>query len=153
MDRVELQVRAGAFNRRIHTFAILDKMERIDIDAFLKDAFYIYEAELERTIELHKMIKSSSILVAEFEKKIPKLNVSESESENGSDVMDIDSEEIIKQTLYFTTPSTLIGLDSDLSEHYRLNIINELLESVENTAIQGSGFTLSRIIELNVQIS
>lgn len=42
-DRVELQVRDSAFNRRIHTFAILNKVQHIDVVAFLRDAFFFID--------------------------------------------------------------------------------------------------------------
>lgn len=52
--------------------------------------------------------------------------------------------------MYFYTPTVLIG---NLGEHYKQNIVAELLKSVEEKAIEGSGFSLSRIVELNTQIS
>lgn len=80
-----------------------------------------------------------TIFVAEFEKK----NLTTYESENVS-------EQSIKQTLFFATP--IVRLGTDLNKLFKDNIIDEILKSVENTAIQGSEFTLSRIIKLDVQI-
>lgn len=142
-EHVTLQVRESAYNRRIHTFAVVNN-QHLDIQQFMNDAFHIYQSELVRTLEQHNnIVKTMSILVAEFEKNIPTMD------ENG--VPD-GGERTIKETLYFTTPNMTIGLGVDLNEHYQKNIVEEISKSVENTAIQGSGFTLSRIIELDVQV-
>lgn len=161
IDRVELQTRNYAFNHRIHTFAIVDKIQKIDIESFLKDAFIIYESEMECILELHNTVKSVVYLFAEFEKKIQKVDESENKNANDSEnVNDIEGEMVnnggevtIKKSLYFGTPNVIIGLDSDLTKHFELNIVEEVMNSVETTAIQGSGFTLSRIIELVVQVA
>lgn len=150
-ETVEFQARENGYNRRIHTFAIVDKLIRIDIVAFLKDAFQVYEPELDRVIRLHNMIKSATTLTVEYEKKIPKVNTSVNVDDDSPD--NLDSDEIIKITRHYPSPTVLIGLDSDVEANYQINIIDELLKCVENDAMQGSGFTLSRIVELNVQIS
>lgn len=161
-ESVELQVRQYGYGERLYKFAIVDKTIRIDIEAFLKEAFHIYENELDRVIGLHNMVKSITILTAEFEKSFPKL----SESVNANDVPSSsananvidtpnnsasDGYGKVEKTLHFPSPTVLMGLDSDLEAHYRVNIIEELLKAIENIAIQGSGFTLTRIVELVVQ--
>lgn len=100
------------------------------------------------------MVKSMSIFVAEFEKKILKVYENENENENStSDNSASGSEDVIKQTLYFATSNKLIGLDTDMNVHFQVNVIDEIVKCIDETAIRGSGFTLARIIELNVQIS
>lgn len=140
---VELQVRESAFEKRIHTFAIVNNNHG-DILEFMRAAFPIYQSELLRNLEVHNIVKSMTILVAEFEKQITTIN--ENDASNGSE------ERTIKETLYFPTPNMMIDLTVDLNEHFQTNIIEEITKCVENTAIRGSGFTLSRIIELNVNI-
>lgn len=150
-DRVEFQTRENGFKNRLFTFAIVDKEVRVEIMDFLVDAYHIYEREINRALELHHMIKSMTVLAIEFEKKVSKVN----ESLNVNDTLDIDESDttmIIKETLFFPSPNTIIGLDSDLNAHYNLNVINELLNDIENAAHHGSGFTISRIIELTVQV-
>lgn len=153
-ESVELQERRKAFESQLRIFAIVNKVQRLDIEGFLNDAFHIYESELEHTVELHNMVKSMTTLVAEFEKNILTTNANENGNENENDNNANESgEQTIKETLYFSTPVVIIGTDSDLKQNYEINIIDEILKSVEETAIRGSGFTLARIIELNVQIS
>lgn len=153
-ESVELQVLNSAYNRRIHTFAIVNKTH-FDVEKFLNDAFFLYQSEVLQTLETHNMVKTMAILIAIFEKKLPSI------PENVQPHNDIDenapnqsnaSEQTIKQTLYFTTPNTIVDMGSDLREHFKKNIIEEILKCVENTATRGSGFTLSQIVKLDVQI-
>lgn len=152
IESVELQVRNSAFDRRLRTFAIVNKVPRLDIEDFLKDAFHLYEREIVNAVGEYNMIKSMTVFVAEYEKELIKtfLNENENEPDNSENESDMQT---IKETLYFTTPNVLIGADSDIEEHFKLNINNEIQKSVEETAFRGSGFRLARIIELNVQIS
>lgn len=83
-ENVVLQVRDSAFNRRIRTFAIVNKVQHIDIEAFLKDAFYIYRTELTRTLEERNMVKTMTIFVAEFQKIIPRANENENSTPDDS---------------------------------------------------------------------
>lgn len=71
--QVELQVRERAFNRRILTFAIVNK-GHINIEAFLNDSFNIYESEVTKTLEKFNIVKSSTVFAAEFERKNDILN-------------------------------------------------------------------------------
>jgi len=189
-ERVEFQTLESAFNKRIHAFSILNK-DHTKIEEFLSDAFHIYEREILSSMEKYPTIKSMTIFVAEFEKKIisneknttqtseniqsnatDNTSVQISENSIGSDKqMDLsdysqqvtdnvsdnteerDKNTSVKVTLYFTTPYVIINLNSDLRKHYKRNVSNEIMTSVEETAINGSGFTLSRIIKLDVQIS
>lgn len=141
-NRVELQILDNAFDRQIRTFALLNKYY-LDIQEFLKGAFRLYRAEIKRTLEQHNIVKSLAILVVEFEKKIPIVSV------NGDGN---DSVQTIKETLYFTTPNYKIDLGSNIKKHYKKNITNEIMKSVDEAALRGSGFSLSRIIRLDVQI-
>lgn len=140
---VELQVRESAFEKRIHTFAIVNN-NHLDILEFMHDALSIYQSELTRNLEVQNIVKSMTILIAEFEKTVSIPN--ENDPSNSSD------ERVIKETLYFPTPSLIIDLAMNLNEHFQTNIVEEITKCIENTAIRGSGFTLSRIIELDVNI-
>lgn len=56
-QKVEFQKRNSAFNRRLFTFAIVNKSNHIDIEAFLKDAFLLYKSDLQHALNLHNMVK------------------------------------------------------------------------------------------------
>lgn len=147
----------SAFNKRIIAFSVLNEVH-IEIKDFLNDAFHIYKSELVRILEEHKhLIKTSTIFVAEFEKPILTTteNLQSRSAENENEHVNIsenESERTVKQTLYFATPNKTVHLGTDLDKHYKENVFDEVLKSVENSVFYGSGFTLSRIIKLEVQV-
>lgn len=140
-NSISLQVRESAFNKRIHTFAILNNTH-IDVRQFLEESSILFKSELQKTIDKHNMVKVMAILCAEFEKRVM-VNVDDAHSD----------EQVVKETLYFPTDNFTLGLGSNLNEIYRTSVIETILESVENTAIRGSGFALSQIKSLDVQVS
>lgn len=72
-DLVELQVVESAFERRIRTFAIVNKDDvLLDVEKFLENAAHLYKAELKHVLHDFNIIKTMSILAADFEKKFPK---------------------------------------------------------------------------------
>lgn len=155
-SRVELRIRKRAFYNRIHTFAIINN-DHIDVEPFLKDAFHHYKSEVMRILNEFNIVKSITIFVAEFEKKVA--NVSEQSADVNQDLNKDDaaadssiSERVIKQTVYLTTTNKVLNLNTNLNEHYQKNIISEIVKSVDECAFRRSGFTLSRIIELGVQM-
>lgn len=132
---VEFRKRASAYDNRILTFSIVNK-GHIDLQAFLSDAFHIYEAQLSSITAHHDYIKTTSIFVADFEKK--------HQTEHG--------EITEKQTFYFVTSIVLLARHSDLQTHYEEHIFDEVIESVYNAELRGSGFKLARIITLDVNV-
>lgn len=110
---VELQNLERAFNRRIRTFAIVNKGHS-EIEAILNDAFNIYRVELTHILEEYSLVKTLSVFAAEFEKKNVNVNDQSNDIFNNSDdatasneVREIDShneqtnsEQEIKETLY-----------------------------------------------------
>lgn len=150
-DHIELQVRDRAFNRRIKTFAIVNK-DHVDVRAFLNDAARIYKYVVSNTVNEHRSIKTLSVFVVEFEKVVN----ANPNNDGDDDDEDDDSERnqrTVKQTVYLSTSCKTIGLTTNLDEHYENNIVNELVQSIDDSAFRGSGFSLARIIELDVQIN
>lgn len=137
-EHVELQNRESAFNRRIRTFAIVNK-DHIDLRGFLNDAFNLYWEEVFRTLQEHNIIKTSTVLISLFEKTI-------------TDLDNPESNRVIPKTLYSGTKNKVVSLNDDLNEHYQRNIANELVTTIENAELQGSGFIFTRVIELDVNI-
>lgn len=167
---VELRERESAFNRRLHTFDIVNKVaERIDIPEFLWDAYSIYESELKKTLGVKNMVKTMTIIALEYKKIIlttsendtkvvddnsPSTSAAVADADTASVSGDGQKEETIKETFYFATPNKVVASsDSNLKEHFKVNIVDEIMQGVENATFQGSGFTLSAIISLNVQVS
>lgn len=151
-DHIELQVRERAFNNRIHTFSIVNK-NHIDVKAFLIDASRIYHYIVSNTLEKFNLIKTFTVFVIEFEKKIITVNHDTNNGDNGPGSSNNNSNKTPKQIVYYTTPNKAIDLQTNLKKHYQRNIIDEVIKCVDNSTFRGSGFSMARIIELNVQIN
>lgn len=136
-NRIEYQERDAAFQNRLKTFVILNR-EHIDIQEFLEDAFHYFNVQIVRVLEEQYLVKCSTCLNAVFKKTII-LSDGESIEE--------------KQSIYITTRTVIIDFESDLNDIYKSFIVKYILEEINEVMLQGSGFTLSEINELSVQIN
>lgn len=64
---------------------------------------------------------------------------------------DGDNDQTTKETLYLATSNKVITLSTNMEEHFE-TITEEISKALENSAFEGSGFTISRIIQLDVQV-
>lgn len=109
----------------------------IDINEFLIDAFNNFEQKIYEIVNVHYLVKLSTCFVAVFEK-----------------ISFVDGEEIKEyQTLYLHSEPEVLDFETDLSNFYRENIIVFVQKKIDDIELRGSGFTLSEIRELNIQIS
>lgn len=136
--RVYLEDRNAAFSKRVQTFAIVNR-NHIDIMEFLMDCFNFFETKVIDMIRNHHIIKVNVCFSAVFEKVIPST--------------DEQIEKKEKQTIYLNTRSEILDLTSDIDEFFDNSIVNFLISKVDDVIMQGSGFTLSSISELSVQIN
>lgn len=58
-----------------------------------------------------------------------------------------------KQTLYLHTKSMIIDNQTDLTEVFKKHVVDVILRKIEEAIMQGSGFRLSAINELVVQVN
>lgn len=133
--RVHYDMRASAFSRRMLTFAIVND-EHIDIRDFLTDSFNIFDHEITRIIKDHFIVKLSACFVAVFEKSV------QGECELKE-----------KQSIYIQTRSEIIDLDTNLVEFYNNEIVKYVLSQIDEVVMEGSGFSLSEINELVIQVN
>lgn len=135
-ERIVYQDRDSAFRRRLLTFAVVN-LDHIDIREFLEDAYSLIHPQLSELLEIHTLVKVNTIFEAVFSKLV---------------VTD-EGEKIEQQTIYITTYSYIIDFETDLGEYYKDKVVSTILENVENIAMRGSGFTLSNIVEIRVQVN
>lgn len=135
-SRINFEQRESAFNRRLYSFAIVN-LEHIDIRDFLTDAFEYFDSEVRGLLGGHLIIKLSGCFSAEFEKII---QTSENELRE-------------KQTIYIHTCNLIIDSESDLTQIYEEDITKYILSQIDSVIMQGSGFSLSQIKELTIQVS
>lgn len=153
-SRVLFEAREIAFAGRIFQFAIVND-GHIDIIDFLNDSFHVYEPQIAKYVNKYKMIKTNAVLKAEFEKKISSAsnndpNCAGGSSNNGNADAGENNVTVVTQTMFLASPLVLLTIEDSLQEHYELNVINEMVRRIEDQELYGSGFSLSRIIELNV---
>lgn len=135
-EQVEFQVRESAFENRLHTFAVINR-GHIDIKEFMNDAFHYFETEINPIVLDNCIVNVSACLIAVYEKIV----VTE------------EGEKKETQTIYLHTTTELIDFETDLKEFYDETIVADIIKRIDDIQLRGSGFTLSAINELNIQVS
>lgn len=134
-DGVVFEERETAFRKKLFTFAVVN-VEHIDIREFLADAFHHVEKQLYKLIAEHTMVKVNTVFTAVFSKF----------------VASNEGEKVESQTIHMHTRSTVLDSDTDVRDYYQNSIVEYTLDKIEDIAMQGSGFSLSEITELCVQV-
>lgn len=135
-NQIVFEERNSAFRRRLITFAIVN-LEHIDIRAFLADVFHHFEEKLTTLVREHTLVKVNTVFKAVFSK----VNISNEE------------EQVEKQTVYIHTRSSVVDFETNLSDFYIDYIVGYILGKIDDLEIRGSGFSLTRIEELLVQVN
>lgn len=134
---VQLQVPNSAFGRRIREFDLVNN-GFTDIEPFLLGAFDLYQSQILEAVQQFDMIKSLSYFTAEFERAF--------QSDEYSDPI------FEKRTVHIPTIVKEIDRNTNMSEHFQHDIITHVKRKVDEVMLEGSGFTLSKIERLTVQI-
>lgn len=144
-DSLNLEIRENAFERRIRTIAIVNKTH-IDVTQFLKDTYSLYKSEVLKMIDEHYITKTKACFIAEFEKNVSNAGINNSNSSGSSDT---GEDVLIKQRFVFWTEEVIIKTIEEFTEEFfNEHFVEKIASDVETMAIEGSGFTLSKIIEL-----
>lgn len=130
-----VEERNFAFQNRLQTFSIVNH-NYTDLDDFFNAAFPLFEQNVMPLINLNYLVKISACFVGKYEKNI--------ETEDG------DSAE--PQTLYHNSRVEIVDFETNLRTFYN-DIIKFVNERIDDIQMRGSGFALSEILELNIQIS
>ncbi|CAB0044872.1 unnamed protein product [Trichogramma brassicae] len=131
--RIKWEDVKSAFSCRIRTGQIVNFTHK-DATAFLEDAFTIFEERIKETLAKHSMIKVNVELAAEY--------------------MTLTKDaEVIFGDKYFNTKNEHISQSTDLGEWFTTNVQQSILKQMEEFAEEGSGWTLSKILHLLVNIN
>lgn len=125
---VFIELRESAFQNRISLYAIVNS-NHIELDSFFSDAFAKFAQKQKSIIDEFYIIKTYGTFVAEFKKTV----------ENEADIL---------QTMYFNCTTQIIDIDTDYSEWFNENIVKIVKKRIEDFNAEGSGWTLSKLIEL-----
>lgn len=126
---ITFEVRENAFLNRISTFAIVNR-NHIIIREFLEDGFRYFENKLNQILTQHPIVKFGTTFTATYEK----LN-----NEN--------------QIIHIYSKNQIVQNTSNLKELYKEHIIERIERKVDVVLIKGSGFSLSAILELVIQVA
>lgn len=135
-NQIEYHERQTAFRSRLKTFATVN-IEHIDLHAFFRDSFHYFSREIIQTIEQQFLVKVNAVVKLVFTK--------ENITENGSTTE--------HQTIFIHTKTSVVDFETDLKEFYDEMIISYILQRVDDVVTRGSGFTLTEIQEMLVQIN
>ncbi|CAB0043227.1 unnamed protein product [Trichogramma brassicae] len=131
--RIKWEDVKSAFLCRIRTGQIVNFKHK-DATAFLEDAFTIFEERIKEALAEHSMIKVNVELAAEY--------------------MTLNKDgEVIFGDKYFNTKNKHISQSTDLGEWFTTNVQESILKQMEEFAEEGSGWTLSKILHLLVNIN
>lgn len=133
---VELEERHFAFQNRLQTFSIVNH-GHIDLREFFNDAFQCFQSRIEPILQTYSLIKVGTCFCAIFEKI----------------VMTDEGERYERQSLYIHTTASVVDFESDLAQFYDELIVSFVINKIDDIHLRGSGFSLSEIKELNVQVS
>lgn len=136
-NQIEFQERHSAFQKRLRTIAIVN-LGHIDVWEFLNDAFHYFQLEMYRILSEQNMIKLNACLKLIFEK----MNVT-AEGE----------ESVESQTIYIQTNTHTLDGTTNLRGFYDKMIAAHTLERIDDVVTRGSGFALSKIEEIAVQVN
>lgn len=137
IPHVEYRVKNSAFGRRIRQFELVNHGYKL-IEEFLLSAFDIYQSKINEAVQEFDMIKTISYFSAEFEKIY--------ETGDNRDPL------LEKRVIHIPTKVQKIDTSTDIKDHFQNDIIDHVVSRVDEVMIEGSGFTLGRIIELSVQM-
>ncbi|CAB0040806.1 unnamed protein product [Trichogramma brassicae] len=131
--RIKWEDVKSAFLCRIRTGQIVNFKHK-DATAFLEYAFTIFEERIKEALAEHSMIKVNVELAAEY--------------------MTLNKDgEVIFGDKYFNTKNEHISQSTDLGEWFTTNVQESILKQMEEFAAEGSGWTLSKILHLLVNIN
>lgn len=135
-SQIEFHERQTAFRSRLRTFATVN-IEHIDLRTFLRDSFHYFSREINQIIEQQFLVKVNAIVKLIFTK--------ENITEEGSTTE--------HQTIFIHTKTSVVDFETDLNEFYNEMIVDYILHRVDDVIIRGSGFALTEIHELLVQVN
>lgn len=138
---IEYQILTSAFERRIREFELLNVGFK-HIKQFLVNTFEIYQMNITNAVNEFNMIKTTSYFSAEFERSF---HIDEAD-ENNSNIL------TEKREIHIPTINREINSTTDLREHFQTDVIDHIIARVDEVMIEGSGFTLSKINKIRVQI-
>lgn len=125
---VELEMRETAFASKVQTFAIKNLL-CIDINQFFDETFPLFKQRIEEIQANYPIMKIGACLIAKYIK---------------------DNQEM---TRYIQCECKVFDMDTEIEEFFVKFIKEKCSKNVEEFEVQGSGWSLDSIIEIQINIS
>lgn len=135
-QHVRIEERDFAFQNRIQTFSIVNQ-DIFDLDQFFREAYREFETRITTILNEHFIVKIGFCFVGEFEKVVV--------SENG--------EVIEPERIYLNINAEVVDFETDLESFFTEVAEIGTSNKMHEMQLRGSGFSLTEIIELNIQVS
>lgn len=150
-DNVTFEFREQAYNHRMLTFVVINNVH-IDVRQFLSDAREYYVNEIRSILEVYSSVKVNTCIHLTLEKVVIP-NRDTSADDNSDPVNNSENLNRVLFELYIQTSPITIERETDINEKFEQNVMNFIVAQIDDHATMGSGFTISRINELEVQIN
>lgn len=133
---IELKELQNAFQNRLKTFSLVN-IGHSDINHFMIDAFNYFQQQINLILTDESIIKVGACFSAVFEKTnvLPDIEVKE------------------KQTVYIQTRTLIVDFETDLWDFFNEYISVYVMSKIDDFELNGSGFTLSEVKDLVIQVS
>lgn len=154
-QRVAFEFREHAFDMRILTFAVVNR-DFTQIPPFLSEARQYFINEIRSALDVHTSVKVAACLHVTMKKLIVDHNSLSSQAESQNDGENVESVPTLRyetRQLYIQIEAATINRTTNLIRCYRVNVFNKIMSRYEEALMQGSGFSLSEIHALEVQIN
>lgn len=135
---VTVQNRDFAFQNRLKTFSIVNHGHS-NLDDFFADALDSFITKMNTIIDEQTIVVVAACFLGEF----VKMSIGESSG----------AAQYEKQNVYTHTVGKIIDFETVLSDYFNESVVTTVKNRIEESELRGSGFTLSKIIELNIQVS
>lgn len=130
-DRVCWDDMPSAFNGRIRTSTITN-LKNKDVYQFLEDCKNIFTRRIRNAMKIYEAIKVNTVFNGEFTRQ--------------------KADSVTTDIKHFTTPNSLIYRHSQINDWFDSDVKVKLLTKLEEFQESGSGWALSKIINLEVNV-
>lgn len=135
--KVEIMITNSAFGNRIREFDLVN-FGYVDLEEFLLNCFSHFQQEISKVLKQFKLIKTISYLSADFERAF---------------VIEEQSDPLFeKRLIHIPTRVKEISSATNIEDYFQTNVIEHVKRKIEEALVEGSGFTLSKIHRLTVQV-
>lgn len=149
---VYFEFRNTGLNRRVLTFAIVNR-NFIDVKNFLIEASTYFINEVRSVLQVKTSVKANARLHLTMKKNLVAFENPLNNSNNDDESENRDALSTIYQDLFIYTTNMIIERNTNLSVIYERSVLNTIVMQFDDAITHGSGFTLSSINDIEVQIN